>query len=272
MGCAERARGDALTKSLVGEEYNKVSIAKEAIIAQGGQGVQAHGCPHVGEARRSHEGQGSWSHRRPRRCLGQARPQGGGHTQRFQQKMGESGREVAQAGATRRGAMVDAVGTTRGERGVCCCCCCVVRAVERAPTVGKIPATAATLAVAPTSLPAPRAALSTSPTPRAAPSTDPHLTWPSTSAACFVDPAVVYDCHERAAPSAPTDLPARSRTEPPMYHLITIHRDVGHVHLMVTRSVADVLCPVDRLILTADAPPDAFPVPSSLRTALADPH
>jgi hypothetical protein len=120
--------------------------------------------------------------------------------------------------------------------------------------------------------PAPRAALSTSPTPRAAPSTDPHLTWPSTSAACFVDPAVVYDCHERAAPSAPTDLPARSRTEPPMYHLITIHRDVGHVHLMVTRSVADVLYPVDRLILTADAPPDAFPVPSSLRTALADPH
>jgi hypothetical protein len=152
MGCAERARGDALTKSLVGEEYNKVSIAKEAIIAQGGQGVQAHGCPHVGEARRSHEGQGSWSHRRPRRCLRQARPQGGGHTQRFQQKMGESGREVAQAGATRRGAMVDAVGTTRGERGVCCCCCCVVRAVERAPTVGKIPATAATLAVAPTFL------------------------------------------------------------------------------------------------------------------------
>jgi hypothetical protein len=44
---------------------------------------------------------------------------------------------------------------------------------------------------------------------------------------------------------------------------------------MVTRRAAGVLRPVDRLILAADTtttPPDAFLVPSSVRTALADPH
>jgi hypothetical protein len=44
---------------------------------------------------------------------------------------------------------------------------------------------------------------------------------------------------------------------------------------MVTRRAASVLQPVDRLILAADTtatPPDASPVPSSVRIALADPH
>jgi hypothetical protein len=44
---------------------------------------------------------------------------------------------------------------------------------------------------------------------------------------------------------------------------------------MVTRRTAGILRPVDRLILAADTtctPPDASPVPSSIRAALADPH
>jgi hypothetical protein len=44
---------------------------------------------------------------------------------------------------------------------------------------------------------------------------------------------------------------------------------------MVTRRAASVLRPVDRLSLAADTtttPPDASPVPSSVRAALADPH
>jgi hypothetical protein len=44
---------------------------------------------------------------------------------------------------------------------------------------------------------------------------------------------------------------------------------------MVTRRAAGVLRLVDQLILAADTsstPPDASPVPSSVRTALADPH
>jgi hypothetical protein len=44
---------------------------------------------------------------------------------------------------------------------------------------------------------------------------------------------------------------------------------------MLTRRAAGVLRPVDRLILAADTtvtPPDASPVPSSVCTALTDPH
>jgi hypothetical protein len=44
---------------------------------------------------------------------------------------------------------------------------------------------------------------------------------------------------------------------------------------MVTRRAAGVLRPADRMILAADTsatPPDASLVPSSVRTALADPH
>jgi hypothetical protein len=46
------------------------------------QAVQSRDGPHVGEARRSHEGHGSWRDRRPRRCPGQAGHRVGGHAQR----------------------------------------------------------------------------------------------------------------------------------------------------------------------------------------------
>jgi hypothetical protein len=92
---------------------------------------------------------------------------------------------------------------------------------------------------------------------------------PSTSAARFADPTLVYHRCERATPSAPDDPPAR--TEPPVYHPVAIHRDPGHAHLMVTCRAAGVLRSVDRLILAADAPPDASPV-SFVRATLVDPH
>jgi hypothetical protein len=146
---------------------------------------------------------------------------------------------------------------------------------------------------APSTPPTPRATPSTTPAPRAAPSTparfaNPTLVYrrrshtttsappdsgPSTSATCFADPAIVCHHREPATPAA-LDVPV-VRSEPFVYHLVAIHRDPGHVHLMVTRRAAGVLRPVDRLILAADTsstPPDASPVPSSVRTALADPH
>jgi hypothetical protein len=131
------------------------------------------------------------------------------------------------------------------------------------------------------------------PAPRVAPSTparfaDPALVYhhrghvatsapadsgPPTSAARFADPVVVYHRHEPAIPATP-DVPA-VRSEPSVYHPVAIHRNLGYVHPMVTRRATGVLRPVDRLILAADMtcnPPDASPVPSSVRTALADPH
>jgi hypothetical protein len=89
----------------------------------------------------------------------------------------------------------------------------------------------------------------------------------------FADLVVVYHRRESATPAAP-DVPA-DRPEPPVYYPVAIHRDPGHVHPMVTRRAAGVLRPVDRLILAANTtttPPEASPVPSSVRTALADPH
>jgi hypothetical protein len=146
---------------------------------------------------------------------------------------------------------------------------------------------------APSITPAPRAAPPTPPAPRAAPPTSARFADPavvyhrrghaatsapadsslSTSTTRFADPAVVYHRHEPAIPAAP-DAPA-ARSEPSVYHPVAIHRDLGRVHPMVTRRAAGVLCPIDRMILTADTtctPPDASPVPSSVRTALADPH
>jgi hypothetical protein len=155
------------------------------------------------------------------------------------------------------------------------------------------PSTLSAPRATPSTTPAPRAAPSTTPAPRAAPSTparfaNPTLVYhrrghattsappdsgPSTSAARFTDPAVVYHRREPATPAA-LDVPA-VRSESSVYHPVAIHRDPGHVHPMVTRRAAGVLRPVDRLILaaaTSNTPPDASPVPSSVRTALADPH
>jgi hypothetical protein len=146
---------------------------------------------------------------------------------------------------------------------------------------------------APSILPAPRVTPSTTPAPRVAPSTparfaNPALVYhrrghattsappdsgPSTSATRFADPVVVYHCSELAIPTA-LDVPT-VRSESSVYHPVAIHRDPGHVHPMVTRRAAGVLRPVDRLILaaaTSSTPPDASSVPSSVRTALADPH
>jgi hypothetical protein len=57
-----------------------------------------------------------------------------------------------------------------------------------------------------------------------------------------------------------------------VYHPVAIHRDLDHVHSMVTRHTTDVLHPMDRLILMVDVSPDASSVPSSISVALADPH
>jgi hypothetical protein len=106
-------------------------------------------------------------------------------------------------------------------------------------------------------------------TPPLAP-TDPGLL---THAVCFANPAVVYHRYEPAPPAAPAILAPRSK--PSVYHPIAIHRDPRHIHSIVTRRTAGVLRLVDRLILAADTtttPPDASPVPSSVRTALTDPH
>jgi hypothetical protein len=81
----------------------------------------------------------------------------------------------------------------------------------------------------------------------------------------LADTAVV---HPRRKPTTSVAL------EPSVYHPVVIHRDPGHTPPMVTRHVAGVR-PVDRLILAADTsatPPNASPVPSSVCTALADPH
>jgi hypothetical protein len=58
-----------------------------------------------------------------------------------------------------------------------------------------------------------------------------------------------------------------SRSEPPVYHPVAIHRDLGHVHPMVNRRATGVLRLVDRLILAADktsTPLYAFPIPPPL--------
>jgi hypothetical protein len=163
----------------------------------------------------------------------------------------------------------------------------IMPAPRVAPSI--LPASRAT----PSTTPAPHAAPLIPPAPRAAPSTparfaNPALVYhrrghtttsapldsgPSTSTARFADPAVVYHRREPAIPAA-LDVPVVC-SESSVYHPVAIHRDPGHVHPMVTRCAAGVLRPVDRLILaaaTSSTPPDASPVPSSVRTALVDPH
>jgi hypothetical protein len=77
-----------------------------------------------------------------------------------------------------------------------------------------------------------------------------------------------------AVASGPLPRLPTTRNEHPVYNLVAIHHNPDHVHPMVTRRAACVLCPVDRLILTTDTtvtPPNTSPVPS-IRAALADPH
>jgi hypothetical protein len=113
--------------------------------------------------------------------------------------------------------------------------------------------------------PAPSSTLPTSSTPCVAPSPMSHLT-------CFADPTCVYYHSERTDPLVLAALLAHSRAEPLVYHLATIHRNLDHVHSMVTRRSAGVLSPINRLVLMFDAAPTTLPIPSSVCTTLTDPH
>lgn len=93
------------------------------------------------------------------------------------------------------------------------------------------------------------------------------------SMARFFDPVVVYRRRKPVEPVAPDVL--ASCSELPVYHPVSIHRDPGHVHPMVTRRAASVLRPVDGLIVAADTtttPPDASLVPFFVRTTLSVLH
>jgi hypothetical protein len=82
------------------------------------------------------------------------------------------------------------------------------------------------------------------------------------SMARFFDPVVVYRRRKPVEPVAPDVL--ASCSELPVYHPVSIHRDPGHVHPMVTRRAVGVLQPVDPLILASNmiaTPSDASPSP-----------
>jgi hypothetical protein len=55
-----------------------------------------------------------------------------------------------------------------------------------------------------------------------------------------------------------------------VYHPPLLHRDLWHVHPMVTRHAAGTLSP--RVLATTPGDSQVSPVPSSVRTALLDPH
>lgn len=57
-----------------------------------------------------------------------------------------------------------------------------------------------------------------------------------------------------------------------VYHQVALYNDPHHVHPMVTRCSVDVLCLVDRLMLTTDAALAPLHVPSSVSATLNDPH
>lgn len=99
----------------------------------------------------------------------------------------------------------------------------------------------------------------------------------------FTTPMHIYQRRAREAcvalnfPVVPCATPActstRSRDEPSMYHPPTLCQDPRHVHPMVTCHAAEVLWPMDRLVLSMTASPSVFsPVPLSAHRALTDPH
>jgi hypothetical protein len=88
----------------------------------------------------------------------------------------------------------------------------------------------------------------------------------------FTNLALVYRHRERATPLALVAPPAR--TKPPVYHLVATTVTPSHPPMVTRRAVlhaADILRPVNWLILTVDAPPNTSPIPSVCAT-LADPH
>ena len=88
----------------------------------------------------------------------------------------------------------------------------------------------------------------------------------------FANPALIYHCRRWTAPSVPAAPPTRSFTESPVYHPVAIHRDLDHIHPMVTRRAVGVLCSVDWLVPMINAPLNTFRVSSPIRATLADPQ
>jgi hypothetical protein len=73
------------------------------------------------------------------------------------------------------------------------------------------------------------------------------------------------------ATTTPTSKP--SRVGPSIYHPIAVARDPRNTHPMATHRAAGVTKLMDCLQLSAAvASPTLFPVPSSVRSALTDPH
>jgi hypothetical protein len=93
------------------------------------------------------------------------------------------------------------------------------------------------------------------------PSSSPSLTSPP------AEPLVA-----QSPPGTPTPplRPPAARVETPVYHPSLLHRNPRHVHPMVMRHTAGTLSPRVLAATTGDSP--VSPVPSSVRTALLDPH
>jgi hypothetical protein len=76
----------------------------------------------------------------------------------------------------------------------------------------------------------------------------------------------------QSPPGTPTPPPRPpvTRVQTPVYHPPLLYRDPRHVHLMVTRHAAGTLPP--RVLAATPGDSQVSPVPSSVRTALLDPH
>jgi hypothetical protein len=76
----------------------------------------------------------------------------------------------------------------------------------------------------------------------------------------------------QSPPGTPTPSlwPPAARVETSVYHPPLLHRDLRHVHPMVTRHVAGTLPP--RVLAATTGESQVSPVPSSVRIALLDPH
>jgi hypothetical protein len=71
----------------------------------------------------------------------------------------------------------------------------------------------------------------------------------------------------------PTPVLESSRVGSSVYHPVAMAHDPRSTHPMIIRRAAGVTKPVDRLQLSAVvAPPTLSPVPTSVRSALANPH
>jgi hypothetical protein len=76
----------------------------------------------------------------------------------------------------------------------------------------------------------------------------------------------------QSPPGTPTppSRPPAARVQTPVYHPLLLHRDPRHVHPMVTRHAAGTLPP--RVLAATPGDSQVSPVPSTVRTALLDPH